>query len=107
MTAWLYLLLGILFEVSATSTLKLSEGFTRPLPTLLCLFGFAVALFALSKAVQTLEVGVVYAIWSGAGIVLIAMIGVLFYGESVTLMKVLFTLLILVGAVGLQITSAH
>ena len=107
MNAWTYLLLGILFEVSATSTLKLSQGFTKPLPTILCLLGFAAALYTLSKAVETLEIGVVYAIWSGAGIVLIATVGVVFYGESVTLSKVLFSSLIVVGAVGLQLGSVH
>ena len=107
MNAWTYLLLGIVFEVSATSTLKLSEGFTRPVPTTLCLLGFAAALFALSKAVETLEIGVVYAIWSGVGIVLIATVGVVFYAESITFNKILFTALILIGAVGLQLSSPH
>ncbi len=107
MNAWTYLLLGILFEVSATSTLKLSEGFTKPLPTTICLLGFCAALYALSKAVETLEIGVVYAIWSGAGIVLIALIGIVFYGETVNLTKVFFTTLVLIGVVGLQLQSVH
>ncbi|TPE53644.1 SMR family transporter [Amaricoccus solimangrovi] len=64
--------LAILCEVVATSALRAADGFTRPLPSLLCLVGYAVAIYLLSLTVRTLPTGIVYAIWSGLGIVLVA-----------------------------------
>ena len=68
----LYLAAAITAEVIATSALKASEGFTRPLPSLVVLAGYAIAFYFLSLVLKTVPVGVAYAIWSGAGVVLIA-----------------------------------
>ncbi|RYE75364.1 MAG: QacE family quaternary ammonium compound efflux SMR transporter [Oxalobacteraceae bacterium] len=72
---YLYLGVSIVAEVIATSALKASEGFTRPLPSLVVMAGYGVAFYFLSLVLKTVPVGVAYAIWSGAGIVLIATIG--------------------------------
>lgn len=72
---WVYLLLAIVAEVIATSALKESESFTRLGPSLIVLVGYAAAFYLLSLTFRTMPVGVVYAIWSGVGIVLISLVG--------------------------------
>jgi small multidrug resistance pump len=72
---WIYLLLAIVAEVVATSALKESDGFTRLGPSMVVLIGYAAAFYLLSLTFRTMPVGVVYAIWSGVGIVLISLVG--------------------------------
>ena len=103
MSPWTYLALGIVFEVAGTSALKMSNGFTQPWPSAIVVCGFVTALYMLSQSVKTLDIGVVYAIWSGAGVVLIALIGLLFFEEILTPAKILFMALIVIGVVGLQL----
>ena len=79
--AWLLLLLAIASEVVGTSCLKLSAGMSRPLPTLLVLAAYASAMLLLSKVVQTIPLGVTYALWSGIGIVAIVLVGLLAYRQ--------------------------
>lgn len=86
--AWLMLAGAIAAEVVATSTMKLTEGFTRPLPTLAVLAGYACAFWLLAQVVQRLELGVVYAVWCGVGMAVVAVVGVVVYGEGVSLLKV-------------------
>lgn len=78
---WTYLAMAIAAEVLATSALKASESFTRPLPSLLVVAGYGVSFFCLSLALRQIAIGVAYAIWSGAGIVLISAIAWLLYGQ--------------------------
>lgn len=105
LSPWAFLTIGIVFEVIATSALKLSNGFTESWATTVCILSFIIALIALSQSVKSLEIGVVYAIWSGLGITLITLIGLVFFGESVTVAKFVFIALIVVGVIGLQIVS--
>ena len=74
MQNWLYLVIAIGCEVAATSALKASEGFTRPLPSVVVVTGYVLAIYLLSLTLRTIPVGVAYAIWSGVGIVLITII---------------------------------
>ncbi|MCB1391525.1 MAG: QacE family quaternary ammonium compound efflux SMR transporter [Rhodobacteraceae bacterium] len=78
---WLLLAVAILFETIATASLKASHGFTRLGPTALSLGAYAVAFWFLAMVLKVVPVGVAYAIWSGAGICLIAMIAALFFGQ--------------------------
>jgi small multidrug resistance pump len=105
MSAWTYLGLGIVFEVIGTSFLKVSNGFSESVPSTLCVMFFVAALYMLSQSVRTLEIGVVYAIWSGVGIALISIIGVFFFNESVSLTKMGCIALIIIGVVGLQMAT--
>lgn len=72
---YLYLTIAILAEVIGTSALKASDGFTRPKPSLVVLVGYGVAFYFLSLALQSIPLGVAYAIWSGAGVALVTLIG--------------------------------
>jgi small multidrug resistance pump len=79
---WIYLLLAIVAEVIATSALKESDGFTRLGPSLVVLIGYAAAFYLLSLTFRMMPVGVVYAIWSGVGIVLISLVGWIVFRQN-------------------------
>ena len=106
MNAWLYLSIGILFEVMGTSALKLSNGFTVLIPSLFCVVCFTTALYSLSLSIKTIDISIVYAIWSGAGIALISIISIIFFHEKMTVLKLTFLSLIIIGVVGLQIIES-
>ena len=104
MNPWLLLSLAILLELSGTTCLKLSHGFTRLFPSIgvVCFYVGSFALMA--QSLKTLEVGIVYAIWAGVGTALIAVVGVLAFGESVTVLKILGLLMIIGGTILLRMT---
>lgn len=79
--AYLYLALAIVAEVIATSALKASAGFTRLGPTLLVASGYALAFYCLTQVLRYLPLGVTYAVWSGLGIVLITLVGVVAFQQ--------------------------
>jgi small multidrug resistance pump len=79
--AWLLLLLAIASEVVGTSCLKLSAGMSRPLPTLVVLVAYGSSMLLLSRVVQTIPLGISYALWSGIGIVAIVLVGLLAYRQ--------------------------
>lgn len=78
---YLYLTLAIIAEVSGTMALRASESFTRLVPSLIVIVGYAVAFYFLSLTLRFIPVGIAYAIWSGAGIVLIALFGYVLFNE--------------------------
>ncbi len=102
---FVYLILAIVAEVVATSALKASVGFTRPLPSLLVVGGYGVAFYLLSLVLRTLPVGITYAIWAGLGIVLVTLVGIMVFGEKPDLPAVLGISLIVAGVVTLQVFS--
>jgi small multidrug resistance pump len=102
---WVYLTIAILCEVIATSALKASEGFARPAPSVLVVVGYAAAFYCLSLTLRTIPVGVAYAIWSGAGIALISIIGALFFKQSLDVPAMLGMALIISGVVVIQVFS--
>lgn len=106
MKAWLLLAAAIVCEVAATSALKASDGFTRPLPTLAVVAGYGIAFFLLSLTLRTLPVGVVYAVWSGAGVALIALIGWVVFGQRLDAPALLGIGLIVAGVLVLNLSSS-
>jgi len=102
---WIYLSIAIVSEVVATSFLKLTDGFTRPLPSVAVVLGYASAFYFLSQTLRTIPVGVAYAVWSGVGIVLVAAIGWLIYGQKLDLPGILGMALIIAGIVVLNLFS--
>ncbi|WP_420827870.1 DMT family transporter [Billgrantia antri] len=105
MMAFVYLALAIVAEVVATSALKATDGFTRPGPSLLVVVGYAIAFFMLSLVLRTIPVGIAYAIWAGLGIVLVALVGVLVYGQRPDTPAVVGIGLIITGVVVIQLFS--
>ena len=105
--SWLILFFAIVFEVAGTLTLKFTEGMTRLWPTLL-MFGFyLISLFGLSMAVSRIPVGTAYAVWSGVGTLMVAVMGVLWFKEQVTVLRCVSTLMIVIGVAGLYLTGSH
>ncbi|MGP2970411.1 multidrug efflux SMR transporter SsmE, partial [Serratia marcescens] len=82
MSAFMYLTMAIVAEVIATTMLKASEGFTRLWPSLLVVLGYGVAFWGLSMVVKSMPLGIVYAIWSGMGIVLVSVAAVFVYQQK-------------------------
>ena len=101
------LLVAILAEVVATTALKATQGFSRPLPSLLVVLGYGVAFYGLSLTLRSLPLGPVYAIWSGVGTALIAVVGILAFGESITAFKVFGLLMIVGGTFLLRMASTQ
>ncbi|QFU15689.1 DMT family transporter [Microvirga thermotolerans] len=102
---YVYLLVAILGEVVATSALKASEGFTRLWPSVIVAVGYATAFFCLSLTLRTMPVGIVYALWSGIGIVLIALAGWFLYRQALDVPAILGMGLILAGVVVINLFS--
>ena len=99
MKNWLFLLLAIVSETIATSALKSSEGFTRLWPSVLVVVGYAAAFYWLAQTLKAIPLGVAYAVWSGVGIVLIALVGWLVYGQKLDAPALLGMALIATGVV--------
>jgi small multidrug resistance pump len=102
---WILLVVAIVLEVVGTTNMKLSEGFSKLVPSVLVLFFYALSIVALTFAVNRLDVSVAYAVWSGMGTALVAMIGIWFFQESLTITKLIALGLIIVGVAMLHFTS--
>ena len=105
MQKWIFLIVAIVSEVVATSALKSSEGFTRLWPSLVVVVGYLLAFYLLSLTLKTIPVGVAYAIWSGVGIVLIALSGWFFLGQSLDAPAIIGLSLIVAGVVVINVFS--
>ncbi len=105
--SWFYLVVAIVFETAGTTALKLSEGFTRLVPSLLMVLCYALSFSVFALALKRIDVGVGYAIWAGLGTALIAAIGVVVFKEHLSAMKLLSLALIIGGVVGLNVSGAH
>lgn len=102
---WILLVVAIVLEVVGTTNMKMSEGFSKLVPSVLVLFFYALSIVALTFAVNRLDVSVAYAVWSGMGTALVAMIGIWFFQESLTSTKLIALGLIIVGVAMLHLTS--
>lgn len=99
------LALAIISEVIGTSALKASDGMSRLVPGLIVVAGYALAFYLMALSLKTLPVGLVYAIWAGLGIVGVAIVGMWYFGESMTAVKASGMALIVVGVVLVQVGS--
>lgn len=100
-----FLFTAIICEVIATSALKASESFTRLWPSVIVVIGYGLAFYFLSLTLKTIPVGVAYAIWSGVGIVLIALAGWILYGQRLDLAAILGIALIMAGVLVVNLFS--
>ena len=107
MNAWLCLLMAIGFEVAGTSSMKISHGLSRLLPSLLVFLFYAMSVASLTIALRRIDMSVAYATWSGLGTVFITIVSVLYFEEPLLAMKVVCLSLILVGVVGLHLLATH
>lgn len=102
---WLYLFAAIAFEISGTTCMKLSDGFTRLWPSLGIFVFYTSSITCLTLAVKVIDISIAYAIWSAVGIAVIAAIGVLIFHEPITPARTFFLALIIAGVIGLKLHS--
>jgi small multidrug resistance pump len=102
---YVYLVVAILFEVVATTAPKQTEGFTRLLPSLVSIGGYALAFYFLSLPLRTMPVGIVYAIWCGAGIIFITAIGWVWFRQALDLPALAGMALIMAGVAVINLWS--
>lgn len=105
MKPWIFLGIAIIAEVVATSALKASEGFTKPLPSLIVTAGYVAAFYFLSLALRSIPVGVAYAIWAGLGVVLISAFAWFHYGQKLDIAAGIGMALIVSGVVVMNLFS--
>jgi small multidrug resistance pump len=105
MTATAWLALAIVAEVCATITLKATENFSRPLPSAVVVIGYAAAFYFLSLALRTMPIGVAYAIWSGVGMVLVAVLAWIIYEQELEATSIAGIALIIAGAAILHLRT--
>ena len=102
---WFYLLIAIVTEVIATSALKESENFSKIIPSIVVILGYSLAFFFMSLTLREMSLGITYAIWSGMGIFLIALVGYLRYGQALDIPALLGICFIIIGIIILRIFS--
>ena len=105
MQSWLYLAGAIILEVAGTISMKISEGFAKIIPSILIFLFYGLSFAAMALALKKIEVSVAYAVWAGVGTALITVIGVLYFKEPVTLLKIASIGLIIIGVMGLHLSG--
>lgn len=103
--AWIFLVAAGLLEVAWALGLKATQGFTRPLPSLLTLLSMAASFYLLAQAMKVLPVGTAYAIWVGIGAVGTVIFGILLYGDNASPLRLVSLALILLGLIGLKLAG--
>lgn len=107
MKTYIFLFLAIISEIIATTALKASEEFTRLWPSIIVIFGYAIAFYFLSLTLRKMDLGIAYAIWSGVGIVLVTALGAVFYKQKPDMPAVIGIILIIVGVIVINLFSKN
>lgn len=103
--AWIYLTVAGLFEIGWALGLKYSEGFSKPVPSLLTALAMVFSIWLLSVAMKTIPVGTAYAVWTGIGAIGVAVLGMVLFGESHDVFRLISLFLIVAGIIGLKLVS--
>lgn len=106
MQYWIFLAGAIALEVAGTTSMKLSGGFARFGPSVLIFAFYAASLVALTLALKKIEISIAYAIWSGVGTAFIAVVGIFYFRETVSALKLVSILLIIIGVASLNLSEA-
>lgn len=105
---WILLGAAIVSEVTATISLRLSEGFSKLLPTIVVVIGYVTSFVLLARVLQHgVPIGVVYAIWSAIGVALVAIIGAVFLGDTLTAVQIGGVALVIAGVATIEMGGAH
>lgn len=103
--AWVVLIIAGLFEICWAVGLKFSEGFTKLYPSVFTLITLAISMYLLARASHVLPIGTAYGVWVGVGALGTAVLGIVLFQESVSPMRLLFLVMLLVSIIGLKLTS--
>jgi small multidrug resistance pump len=104
---WFLLALAIILEVVGTTCMKLSDGFKEVVPSVLVFVFYGLSFTSFIYALKTIDLSITYAIWAGLGLALIAAIGILYFKEPVTVPRMVFIGLILIGVIGLSLSGVR
>jgi quaternary ammonium compound-resistance protein SugE len=104
--AWIYLIIAGIFEVVWAIGLKYSHAFTKLYPSLITIGGMLISFYLLALAVKSLPIGTAYAVWTGIGALGAVILGIFLFNEPVNISRIIFLSLILIGIIGLKLTSA-
>ena len=104
--AWTYLFLAGIAEIVWASALKQTDGFTKLGPSLITAVFYVISIYVLSLALRSISLGVGYAVWTGIGVVGVAGVGILLYGESIDTRQLICISMIVLGIIGLQLSSS-
>jgi Membrane transporters of cations and cationic drugs len=104
--SYLYLAFAIVFEICGTTCMKLSEGFTKPLPSILIFVFYGISFISFTIALKKIDVSVAYAIWAGLGVAMISLIGYFGFNEPMPAARVLSLVLIAIGVIGLHLSTS-
>lgn len=102
---WIYLIFAIAFELIGTTLMKISYGFSKLIPTIGTFVAYAICFVLLSISLKKIEIGIAYAVWSAVGIVILSGIGMLFFKENISFIKIGSIILILIGVIGLYLSN--
>jgi len=105
--AWVFLIIAGVFEVVWATFLKFSEGFTKLNYTIYTIVCMVISFYFLAQATKSLPIGTAYAIWTGIGAIGATIVGIFIFKESITLVRGFFVILLLVGIIGLKVTSTN
>ncbi len=105
--AWFYLILAGIFEIGFASTLKLTENFTKLFPSIIFISCTVLSFHFLQKAITKIPVGTAYAIWTGIGAIGAVLVGIFYYKEDASLLKLFFLSTLIISVVGLKFTANH
>ena len=100
---WMTLVLGIIFEVLGTICMKYAEGFTKLIPSILVFVFYGISLASLVFVLEKMQVSIAYAVWASAGTALISIIGIIFFHEQISVIKIVSLSLIIIGILGLEL----
>jgi len=103
--AWVYLTVAGLFEIGWAIGLKYSDGFSKPVPSLLTVVAMGFSIWLLAIAMRTIPVGTAYAVWTGIGAIGVAVLGMVLFGESREFLRLVCLFLIIAGIIGLKLVS--
>jgi small multidrug resistance pump len=107
MVAWIYLGAAIATEVVGTLFLRFTDGFTRPMPSIVVVITYVLSLWLTALALKTLEISLAYAVWAGVGTAAVAIIGMAALGETVNGLKLASIALVISGVIGLNLSGAN
>ena len=105
--AWIYLVIAGLFECGWAIGLKYTEGFSRMIPSILTVAAMTISFWLLSTAMKTIPVGTAYAVWTGIGAVGVAVMGMILFGESRDVFRIISLLMIVSGIIGLKLGAGN
>ncbi len=107
MQHWLILAGAILLEVAGTTSMKISEGFSKLVPSVLIFVFYGASFVGLTFALKKIDLSIAYAVWAGVGTALITIIGIMYFKEPATTVKLTSILLIIIGVIGLNLSGAR